>query len=133
MRKMIVAMLFMSAAACGCAAHSQTQGRPGTATVTAASGADRQGQFARSAVEMSMCVVVGMHERHPEQSIDFNLDSPPTVSAKKYQSDEKAIWVAEFRDAGAKAADVTLRNVTANASDLDEVWRIVALCAEQGS
>jgi hypothetical protein len=128
MRKLTVAMLFMSAAGYGCAAHSQSQGAPGAAAA-AASGADREGHFARSANDMSTCVAFVSHERHPELHFDLNVSPPMTVSAKKYQSDEQAIWVAEFHKAGPSETDAFLRNVSATASDLDAVWRNVENCA----
>ena len=99
------------------------------ANAAAAAGADRQGRFAGSADALSMCVASGSHERHPELSFDMNVSPPRTVSAKQYQSDEQAIWVAEFHEAGAAETDVFLRNVSATPPDLDEVWRIVAICA----
>jgi hypothetical protein len=126
----ILAMLLMLAVGYGCAAQSQNQDTSEAKTTTAAAGADRQGHFARSADDMSTCVGLGSHERHPELQFDLNVSPPQTVSAKKYQSDETAIWVAEFHAAGATESDVFLRNVSATTSDLDEVWRIVALCAK---
>ena len=131
MRRVILAMLLMSVAGYGCAAQSQNQSASATQTTTTVSG-DRQGHFARSAGDMSTCVGLMSHVGHPELQFDLNVTPPQTVAAKKYQSDENAIWTAEFRDAGSNATDVTLRNATASASDLDEAWRIVELCAEQG-
>jgi hypothetical protein len=124
----MVTMLLVSAAATGCAAQPQSQGTSSTTTATAP-GADRQGHFGRSAGDMATCVAFSSHARHPELQFDLNVSPPQTVAAKKYQSDEKAIWMAEFHDAGSSATDVLLRNVTATASDLDEAWRIVETCA----
>jgi hypothetical protein len=117
------------------ACASQTQAPPqqvSAANAAAVSGADRQGHFGRSASDMSSCVGFGAHAAHPELEFDLSVTPPQTVSAKKYRSDESPIWTVEFHDAGTNATDVALRNVSAAAPDLDEIWRLVERCAEQG-
>jgi len=123
-----IAVLALSLMAGACAKQPPSS-QVSAANAAKAAGADRQGHFAGSAQDLSICVASGSHERHPELSFDMNVSPPQKVSAKKYQSDETAIWTAEFHAAGAAETDVFLRDVSASAADLDEVWRIVAICA----
>ena len=122
------AVLAFSLLAASCAQQPQSQ-PVSAANAAAAAGADRQGHFDRTSSDMAACVVVRAHERNPDLHFDVYASQPNTVSAKKYQSDETAIWVAEFHDAGTAATDVMLRNASATASDLDALWRIVEACA----
>jgi hypothetical protein len=115
-----------------CAGQTQQPPQPvSAANAAAVAGADRQGHFGRSAGDMSTCVGFGAHTAHPELEFDLSVSPPQSVSAKKYRSDESPLWTVEFHDAGANATDVALRNVSASASDLDEIWKLVERCAAQ--
>jgi hypothetical protein len=121
----VILALCLLVAACAQSSPPQPVSAANAAKVA---GADRQGHFARSADDLSTCVGLGSHERHPELHFDFYVSRPQAVTAKRYRSDEQAIWIAEFHEAGA-GTDVFLRNTSATASQLSEVWRIVEICA----
>jgi hypothetical protein len=121
-------LLAISALAAACAKPSSSQ-QVSPANAAAATGAVRQGHFAGRPADLSVCVAMGAHQRHPELNFDLVAGQPEKVSAKKYQSDETAIWTVEFYAAGTAETDAFLRNVSATPSDLDEAWHIVATCA----
>src|SRR5262245_37701555 len=101
----ILALLLLSA--CTVKPGSQPQS-VSAANVAAASGADRQGHFKKPASDMSSCVGFLSHERYPELQFDLFVGQPETVRAKRYQSDEKEIWVAEFYESGGMETDAVL-------------------------
>jgi hypothetical protein len=96
-------------------------------TVQPASAADDQRHFDGAVKEISMCFARAAHKAHPDLMLDLSVSAPPTVAAKKYQSDLDNVWAAEFHDA-AGGTDVVLQQGTGSASDLDEVWKLVERC-----
>jgi hypothetical protein len=117
MRGVILALVLL-AAGYGCA----------TQTGATASGADREGRFAKSAIDMGTCAALGANTRNPDLYLAIGGEQGDYSIAGSRTKDGAAIWTLIADDAGPNSSTVRLRGSGASAAELDEMWRILKFC-----
>jgi hypothetical protein len=88
---------------------------------------DRRGQFPQRADILSILVSRAIGQAHRELRVSVHIADPMILTAMSEQSKS---WAMAFKQEPAGVTDVTLENVTATPAELDEIWRIVEVCAQ---
>ena len=117
MRKLLLALL-LSTVGYGCAAQNGTT----------ASGADREGTFAKAPLHLGTCAAVGAHTRDPDLYLAIGGETGDYSILASRTKDGPAIWTIIANEAGPKSSNVRLRGSGASAAELDEMWRILEFC-----